>query len=283
MKIIKSIISNDNTKKYYFRSLESDSHHIEACLLNLQKYGYIICVSTQIGCSQKCEFCAASSCGLVRNLSSQEIQAQVELIINDNPKINFANFQITYMGSGEPLSNLNNVFDSIDKLRKKFIDLGKVNISTTFPLSAKTELEKIDWGKYYNFLHFQYSLHFTNDERRHNFISNNLMDISAAIDCLNYISNLVNDVYKINYIPFNNLNDDEKNANDLIEILKTAKHANLKISEMSQIHESILMPSQSFDVFCAYLQTRTNNVEIFSSDGTDINAGCGQFYNESIL
>ena len=105
MKIKNVVISNDNTKKYYFDVSEECDSHVEACLLYLERYGYIICVSSQMGCSQKCKFCAAGPGGFIRNLTSLEIQEQVRMIVEDNPQMRSEEFQITYMGSGEPLSN----------------------------------------------------------------------------------------------------------------------------------------------------------------------------------
>ena len=125
MKISKTIISDDNTKKYYFKASDSQNEHIEACLLNLKKYGYIICVSSQIGCSQRCSFCAAGNKRFVRNLSAEEIYQQVELIIKDNKDLETNSFQITYMGSGEPFNNYSNVFTSIDAIREDFYNVKK--------------------------------------------------------------------------------------------------------------------------------------------------------------
>ena len=59
MKVLNVIKSSDNTKKYYFGLSDSDQFHVEACLLHLKRYGYIICVSSQIGCMQKCVFCVS--------------------------------------------------------------------------------------------------------------------------------------------------------------------------------------------------------------------------------
>ncbi len=282
MKIIKITTSNDNTKKYFF-SVNGCSTHIEACLLNLSKYGYIICVSSQIGCSQKCKFCAAGNNGFLRNLSVKEIEEQVSLIVEDNTELKNKKFQVTYMGSGEPLCNYQNVFSSIDCLRNNFSNLCKVNISTTCPSCAKEFFEEIEWQKYKNFLHFQYSLHFTSDDQRHEFLYPQLMKIADAINNLDYISTILNDVYKINYIPFDKVNDKIENIEELVELMKTTKNAVLKLSKMCEINEAILIPSKVFDSFSKQIMSRMSNVEVFNSDGTDINAGCGQFYNESIL
>ncbi len=283
MNIIKIVTSNDQTKKYYFSVSDADGPHIEACLLKLPRYGYIICVSSQIGCAQNCKFCAAHKSGFIRDLTSDEIEEQVQLIIDDNLYLRETGFQVTYMGSGEPLSNYKNVFKSIDNIRQKYSKLEKVNVSTTCPTVSAECFNTINWNKYKDFLHFQYSLHFTEDTERFKYLCPRLLNISDAINFLNKISLEINDVYKINYIPFDNLNDDFESAKNLTAIMSTAQNAVLKISRMCTILDSTLSPSNSFETFIAQVRQLVDNVEVFCSDGTDVNAGCGQFYNDSIM
>lgn len=283
MRISNVVTSNDNTKKYYFEVSEQCETHVEACLLYLQRYGYIICVSSQIGCPQKCKFCAAGSSEFKRNLSSDEIQEQVRMIVEDNPQMMDESFQVTYMGSGEPLSNYENVFDSIDQLRLKYRNLNKVNLSTTCPEAAEKCFEEVEWSKYRDFLHLQYSLHFTTDEERKKFICPKQLKISRAIEALNQISTEINDVYKINYVLFDNVNDGQECIVKLARIIEMTQGAVLKISQMCEVNKAELMPSTRFAEFVACAREAVKNVEVFCSDGTDVNAGCGQFYNESII
>lgn len=283
MRILNVINSTDNTKKYYFGLSDSESFHVEACLLFLKRYGYIICVSSQIGCMQKCVFCAAGNNRFVRNLTSEEIQDQVRLIIEDNRVLESEGFQVTYMGSGEPLSNYENVFQSIDAMRVKYPTLRKVNISTTCPSDSTYCFNTINWTKYKHFLHFQYSLHFTHDSDRYLFLYPKLLKISVAIGFLNSISETVCDKYKVNYIVFDELNDKKNCIEELKAIMDTTQNAVLKISTMSVVPSSSLSPSKNFEQFVSAAQESIEAVEVFSSDGTDVNAGCGQFYNESIL
>ena len=283
MNILGIKTSVDKTKKYYFKTADCTSTHIEACLLNLKRYGYIICVSSQIGCTQGCKFCAAGMNNFVRNLSSEEIQGQVDSIVSDNPKLLSCGFQVTYMGAGEPLNNAENVFHSIDSLRERYSVLSKVNISTTGPTVGRTLFKETDWDKFRGFLHFQYSLHFTRDAARAKYLWPHLLKIDEALDYFNKLSFLTNDVYKINYIPFDHLNDDEQSARELGAIMKATKNAKLKISRMCEIVGGTLMPSRSFDVFVDAVTRYVADVEVFNSDGMDVNAGCGQFYNESIV
>lgn len=283
MKILKIGESNDSTKKYFFVPSNHNSAHIEACLLFLKKHGYIICISSQIGCVQRCSFCAAGSKPFIRNLSVDEILDQVALIINDNPFLLTEKFQVTYMGSGEPLSNWDNVFSSIDILRNKYANLVKVNISTIFPPSAMKRMDEIDWKQYADFIHLQFSLHFPDDNERKQYFRSELPSISESIKAFEQISELTKDIYRINYIPFDQINDSPNHAKKLEKIVNSAKHSVLKISQMSEIKGCALSPSKAFDRFVTSITEFVTRVEVFKSDGTDINAGCGQFYNDSIL
>lgn len=283
MKILKIAESNDSTKKYYFTLSNHNSAHIEACLLFLQKHGYIICISSQIGCVQCCRFCAAGSKPFIRNLTVDEILDQVALIINDNPFLLTEKFQVTYMGSGEPLSNWDHVFSSIDILRTKYANLVKVNISTIFPPSAMRRMCEIDWKQYAHFIHLQFSLHFPEDNERKCYFRAELPSISESIKAFEQISELTNDIYRINYIPFDQVNDSPDHVRKLASIVNNTKYSVLKISQMSEIQGCSLSPSKAFDHFVTSISESVTRVEVFKSDGTDINAGCGQFYNDSIL
>lgn len=283
MNVLKITTSSDSTKKYYFRTDDSGFETVEACLLNLKKYGYIICVSTQIGCSQSCVFCASGARKFLRNLTSWEIQKQVELIVKDNHQLASEKLQITYMGSGEPLCNCKNVFESIDAIRSKYINVYKVNISTTLPSISLNFLKNVEWNKYNNFIHFQYSMHFSKDKERCKYMGTELLSIQDSLVLLNCISTEVNDIYKINYIPIDSIND---GYDDIMEIkmkIQLASRAILKISEMSQIKGSAFKPSKRFNEIVNIFMQGKGNVEVFKSDGTDVNAGCGQFYNDSLM
>lgn len=107
-RIVREQISKDGTKKYLL-GFQDD---LIECVLLSQNYGNTLCVSTQVGCRMGCRFCASGKNGLVRNLTSGEILAQV-LLIN---RLNMTDAargvtNIVLMGSGEPLDNYDNVMN----------------------------------------------------------------------------------------------------------------------------------------------------------------------------
>ena len=107
-RIVREQISKDGTKKYLL-GFQGD---LIECVLLSQNYGNTLCVSTQVGCRMGCRFCASGKNGLVRNLTSGEILAQV-LLINSLNMTDAARgvTNIVLMGSGEPLDNYDNVMN----------------------------------------------------------------------------------------------------------------------------------------------------------------------------
>jgi len=122
--IYKEYHSKDGSIKYLFKL--SDGNLIEGVLMKY-KYGYTQCVSTQVGCRMGCAFCASGLGGLVRNLTSGEILAQVtavnKMLGGDIKKRQITN--LVLMGSGEPFDNYDN---TVDFLRKVTCE-GGLNIS----------------------------------------------------------------------------------------------------------------------------------------------------------
>ena len=107
VRIIKTLTAADGTEKYLFRL--ADGNIVEGVLMKY-KYGNTQCVSTQVGCRMGCKFCASTLGGLVRNLTSGEISAQVQKVnaLHASGKERGVT-NIVLMGSGEPLDNYENV------------------------------------------------------------------------------------------------------------------------------------------------------------------------------
>ena len=106
--------SNDGTIKSRFKTF--DDHLIEGVLIPTEKRN-TACVSSQIGCSLTCKFCATGKMERKRNLSFDEIYDQVALLNEQSEKMyNKKLSNIVYMGMGEPLLNYKNVLKSIDRI-----------------------------------------------------------------------------------------------------------------------------------------------------------------------
>ncbi|MCK9328245.1 MAG: 23S rRNA (adenine(2503)-C(2))-methyltransferase RlmN [Candidatus Cloacimonetes bacterium] len=97
-------ISSDKTKKFLIKLF--DGEYIEMVLMPGKKKN-TLCISSQVGCSRKCQFCATAKLGLIRNLKIEELLMQIMLVYKYFPDINLTN--IVLMGMGEPLDNYENV------------------------------------------------------------------------------------------------------------------------------------------------------------------------------
>ena len=123
-KIIKKLESKDGTKKFLFDLL--DGNAIESVLMQY-KYGYSICVSSQVGCKMGCKFCASTGIPFGRNLEAGEIVEQL-LAIQREENVRISN--IVFMGVGEPLDNYDNVIKAINIINHpKGLNIGTRHIS----------------------------------------------------------------------------------------------------------------------------------------------------------
>ena len=271
-------ISDDKTIKYEFYVKDSQDEVIESCLLSLEKHGTVICISSQIGCQQRCHFCAAGSKPFIRNATVDELSTQVSHIINDKPEYFEGTFQITYMGAGEPLGNFGVIIESMGLFCGKYEGLSKINISTVLP---SLEIDVFAFSEFKNKVHFQYSLHFTDDVRRKRYFREQLPSIKDSLKLLERLAHCTNDIYSINYLLLDGINDSDSDAICLSKL--SSPSAYIKVSELCKIDGLPFYPSNRCDEFVKVLESQKVKYERFSSLGTDVNAGCGQFYNDSII
>jgi len=108
-------VSDDGTRKFLFRL--RDGTTVESVIIPMDEH-VTFCISTQVGCAMACRFCATARGGLVRNLESGEILEQVLRLradLADNPidGLGKRQFNVVYMGMGEPLDNWDAVADSL--------------------------------------------------------------------------------------------------------------------------------------------------------------------------
>ena len=162
-KILKKFISKDGTQKFIVQFFDGN---IVECVLMKYKYGYTLCLSTQVGCRMGCKFCASTLNGLVRNLSAGEMLGQV-LLINKELGGSLKERMITnlvLMGSGEPLDNYDNVCKFVRLIsNEKGLNISQRNIS----LSTCGLVDKIKQLSNEDFnITLTISLHASDDEKR---------------------------------------------------------------------------------------------------------------------
>lgn len=280
MRILNMLTSRiDNTLKY--QMLTWDDYIIECCVIFFDSSPAKInfCVSSQVGCECCCSFCATGYKKFIRNLHSDEIIEQVRLILENRADLIGESFEITYMGTGEPLNNKEEVFKSAFIFNQTYDKLVRINISSVF---AKMNLNMDEVEKFGKKLRLQYSMHFLTDLQRRQYFRKNLVPIIEVLTFLDQMAEKNQENYCINYILFNDINDRKEDAKELTDIIKQHR-AYLKLSHYCPIDASDLKASSRENEFIKEIQDTGIKWKYFSSHGTDIHAACGHLLTDIIF
>ena len=274
--ILEKRISRDGTIKFLYR-LE-DNNIIEGVLMKY-KYGYTLCVSTQVGCRMGCKFCASTLHGLVRNLTSAEILGQVIVAnkflggkLGENRKIT----NIVLMGSGEPLDNYENVtkfFKLVTNSSSLNISERNISLSTCGLVPAIKKLAD-DGFK----VTLTISLHAPTDEKRKEIMPiANLYSIAEILDACKYYFNKTNRRVVFEYVLVQNQNDGFEDAKIIASILKGfPTHVN--VIPLNSVEERSLIGStrQKANQFVQMLNKLGQSATLRRTLGEDIDGACGQ-------
>ena len=281
--IYKKFLSKiDDTRKYLIRL--HDDNIIESVLMKY-KYGYTVCISSQVGCNMKCAFCASTINGAKRNLEINELLYQVYIIEKDaNVKIS----NIVIMGSGEPLHNLDNVikfFDIINDEDGKNISLRNITLSTCGIVENIYRLSEMDFP-----ITLALSLHAPNDALRNKLMPiNRKYGIDKTLDAMAYYYNNTKRKITIEYCLIKNINSDIKCAMELLELLNKKFNRNhidynINLIPLNNVDENGFERPSEKDVkdFYDYLNNKHINVTVRRELGKDINGACGQLRSKYI-
>lgn len=275
--IKKKLKSNlDDTIKYLF--LLKDGECVEAVLMKY-RFGYSLCISTQVGCKMGCKFCASSVCKFVRNLTVSEMLDEIMLVEKDlGIKIN----NLVLMGIGEPLENLDNVVRFLKLLPSKYgikLSLRKVTISTCGLVDKIYELMK-----YRLQATLSISLHATSNEIRDKIMPVNKKwniesIMKAASDYFEYTSRRVS----FEYVLIDGLNDSEEDANALVKLIGD-RICHVNLIPLNDIKERNFRRSyyDRVSAFQQILRQNDINATVRRELGADINAACGQLRRQEL-
>ncbi len=279
--IYKIYESMDGSKKFLFKL--SDGNLIEGVLMKY-KYGYTQCVSTQVGCRMGCAFCASGLGGLVRNLTSGEILAQVtavnKMLGGDIKKRQITN--LVLMGSGEPFDNYDN---TVDFLRKVTCE-GGLNISArNISLSTCGLVDKmIKFAEEGIPLNLTISLHSPFDEERKKIMpvakKYSISQILSACD--NYFK-LTGRRYIFEYSLIRGKNDREEDLKELVRLMRGRPcHINLiRLNEVKENNLKSVKDSYATE-FCKKLNDAGLSATVRRIIGADIDGACGQLRANTI-
>ena len=272
--------SADGTVKTGFKTHEG--HLCEGVLIPTENR-YTACVSSQIGCSLSCRFCATGYIERKRNLDFDEIYDEVVLINQQCERIYGKKLSnIVFMGMGEPLLNYKNVLSAIEKITAEdglAMSPRRITVSTAGVAKMIKQLgdDKVKFK-------LALSLHAANDQKRNEIMPiNETNNLKALIEALNHFYKETKNEITLEYILFNNFNDSQKDADDLIKVFRQVPADLVNIIEYNPIDfAKFEKPTeQRMTEFMDYLAKHKVNARLRRSRGKDIDAACGQLANKT--
>ncbi len=293
--IVKQLESSDGETTKFLLGL-NDGEQIE-CVLMRTSYGNSVCVSSQAGCAMGCKFCASTLLGLKRNLTTNEIFAQILVAqwalrqdrntprpVRPNGDANNGDVShIVIMGTGEPLQNTQNVIGFIERANRDMgIGWRRITVSTCGIVPGIDEL--IAWGRPIN---LAISLHAPNDELRREIMPiANRYSIRDVMDAAWRFTDLHNRQLMIEYILLGKKNDTGEtelynctmnHANELIELLH-GKNCMVNLIPWNAVDErAFAAPSgNAVHRFQDALIQGGLHTRIRRERGSDIGSACGQ-------
>ena len=272
-------ISSDGTLKSRFKT--HDGHFMEGVLIPTENRN-TACVSSQIGCSLTCSFCATGKMERKRNLDFDEIYDQVAILNEQSEKTyNKKLSNIVFMGMGEPLLNYTNVLMAIEKITDpKGLAMSPKRITVSTAGVAKMIKKLGDDKVRFN---LALSLHAATDKKRDSIMPiNESNSIDSLVEALNYFYEQTKNDITLEYILLKDVNDSLEDAEDLVKIYRKIPTHLVNVIEYNPIDgESFIKPDEdTTQQFTEYLAKHKVNVRVRHSRGKDIDAACGQLANK---
>lgn len=271
--------SNDGTIKNAIKLY--DDKVVESVLIPA-KTRITACVSSQVGCSLDCNFCATARLKRMRNLNPDEIYDQV-VAIKDQSELYFDRplTNIVFMGMGEPLLNYNNVLEAIDKITNpkglgmspKRITLSTVGIPKMIKKLADDEVK----------FNLAVSLHSGIDEVRSRVMPiNDKSPLAELGDSLRYWYEKTKSKVTYEYVVWKGINDTEADAKALVKFCKIIP-SKVNIIEYNPIDDGEFQQAsdQAVAMYKVMLEQNDIVVNVRHSRGKDIDAACGQLANKN--
>jgi len=240
------------------------------------------CVSSQVGCSLDCKFCATAKLKRMRNLNPDEIYDQV-VAIDKESRIynNMPLSNIVYMGMGEPLMNYKNVIQSIEKITSpEGLGMSPKRITVSTSGVPKMIKKMADDEVKFN---LAVSLHSAIDEVRTQIMPfNATFPLSALKESLIYWYEKTGKKVTYEYLIWKDINDKQKDITALVEFCKVIP-CKVNIIEYNPIDDGIFQQAESriTDNYKDALERNGITVTVRRSRGKDIDAACGQLANKS--
>jgi len=267
------------------RWLTHDGHRIESVLIPVPDDDrFTVCVSTQVGCSLTCAFCATGQMGRKRNLSAAEIFDQV-VGVNRQSLQSFGKplTNVVYMGMGEPLLTYSGTMESIERITAPApagLGMGARRITVSTAGIAKMIRKMADDGYRSN---LALSLHAADDAKRNQIMPiNESNNLAALMESLEYFYWKTKGRISYEYIAFDGFNDSLEDATKLVQLCRRKFPVRVNIIEYNPIEGLAFVKSDEnrLNDFAAFVAKHDITVTVRRSRGKDIDAACGQLANK---
>jgi 23S rRNA (adenine2503-C2)-methyltransferase len=271
--------SEDRTIKCAFQA--APGQVVEGVLIPT-KTRMTACISSQVGCSLACKFCATGRLKLLKNLTAGEIYDQVAVLKKlSESKYDQSLTNIVYMGMGEPLLNYSQVITSIEHIcgtpglgmSPKRITVSTAGIAKAIKRLGDDEVR----------FHLALSLHAANDEKRNHIMAiNETNNLEVLGDTLRHFYDKTGTRPTLEYILFKDFNDQLADARDLVAFCKRMP-CKVNIIEYNPIDDGEFEQTtpERLDAFVQLLEACNIIVNVRRSRGKDIDAACGQLANKN--
>jgi len=272
--------SSDGTIKTRFKL--HDGHLIESVLIPVPDDSrFTVCVSSQVGCSLSCTFCATGRMKRLRNLEAAEIYDQVVQVNKqamehfDHPLTN-----IVYMGMGEPLLAYRPVMQSIELITAEWgLNMSPRRITVSTAGIAKMIKKLADDASKVN---LALSLHAADDAKRNEIMPiNEQNNLEVLMEAMQYYYQQTRNRISYEYIAFQDYNISLEDAKNLATLCKRFP-VRINIIEYNPIDAAPFNRAEEdqIDKFARYLLDQNIMVTVRRSRGKDIDAACGQLANK---
>jgi 23S rRNA (adenine2503-C2)-methyltransferase len=277
---IESVFSNDlQTEKVLFQL--ADSSYIESVLLRKDDR-LTLCISSQSGCPVGCVFCATGYLGFTRNLTSGEMIEQVIFFINSLKVESEKLTNIVLMGMGEPFLNYENTVAAVKRLN----DASGLNIGARrITISTIGIIDKIkEFSQKEIQINLSISLHAPNDMLRQQLVPlARKYPIKELVDACRFYVAKTNRRVTFEYVMIKGINDSPKLASELFVLLR-GLNCHLNLIPLNPTLHFLGNPSDPSTIreFGRILIEKGIAASIRDSQGSDIQAGCGQLAGKRI-
>jgi 23S rRNA (adenine2503-C2)-methyltransferase len=273
---LKQVSKLDGTVKYLYELGEGE--YIE-CVVMKYKYGYSICISTQLGCKMGCKFCASAIGGFKRHLLPSEMISEIYTAEKD---LNIRISHIVLMGTGEPLDNYENVLRFLELVTDEKglnISIRHISLSTCGIVPKIYDLADKQLG-----LTLSVSLHAPNNDLRSGTMPvNDKWNIDELLKACRYYAEKTSRRISFEYAMIKGVNDSEACARELAKRLK-GMLCHINLIPVNNVRENAFLKSddKSMKAFIDILEKNGLTVTVRRTLGSDIDASCGQLRAKKI-